>query len=288
MRVWVLTAFLITMAGLVGCSKGDKKGHSVIALLTDYGLQDAYVAELKGSILTVNPGAQIVDLTHEVEPFNLKEASYLINQASREFPAQTIFVCVVDPGVGTDRASILVHTKADKYYIGPDNGIFTLVVEREGFSKAWKLDKPQYFRKGEMSGTFHGRDIFGPIAAHLAAGVSPDSLGSEFPKLQTLAYNSPQLIGPIASGEIVHVDHFGNLISNIPAQLSPNLKDGNLTRITINGQTVSAPFVKAYGDVPKGHLCLITNSQGNLEIAVNYGSAAQELKAQVGTTFSVR
>jgi S-adenosylmethionine hydrolase len=146
----------------------------VIGLFTDYGWDDPYVAQLKGVILTINPNARLLDLTHTVTPFNVTEGAYLLDQCAEEFPAGTIFVAVVDPQVGTDRDPILLETAKGKFFVGPDNGLFTQVLAHEGFSKAWKLDKPEFFRAGDVSRTFHGRDIFGPVAAHLAAGTDPE------------------------------------------------------------------------------------------------------------------
>jgi S-adenosyl-L-methionine hydrolase (adenosine-forming) len=128
----------------------------LVALITDYGSRDVYVAELKGAMYSIFPNARIVDISHEVEPFNFRQAAYLLNQASREFPKGTIFVFVIDPGVGTERSPIMVQTKENKFYIGPDNGILTLVLEREGFQKAWHLNQPEYYRKLTVSNTFHG------------------------------------------------------------------------------------------------------------------------------------
>ena len=127
----------------------------VIALFTDYGWEAPYVAQIKGVILTTNPNARILDLSHNVPAFNVAEGAYLLDQSAEEFPAGTIFVAVVDPQVGTERDPVLVETSKGKFFIGPDNGLFTQVIDHEGFSKAWKLDKPQYFRPGSTSHTFH-------------------------------------------------------------------------------------------------------------------------------------
>src|SRR5262245_8426643 len=148
----------------------------IIALFTDFGTRDAYMAQLKGAILSLQPTVQLIDLTHEVDAFDIRAAAYLLDASARYFPPGTIFVAVVDPGVGTARRPLLLTTQADKYYVGPDNGLFTRVVQREGLKAAYVLTQSAYFRR-QVSATFHGRDIFGPVAAHLARGVEPAQFG---------------------------------------------------------------------------------------------------------------
>jgi S-adenosylmethionine hydrolase len=284
--------FLMMMLALSlgGCGRdGSDPGlHATIALLTDYGTNDPYVPQLKGAILTVNPAAHLVDLTHEVEAFNVRQAAYLVDLATMEFPVGTIVVAVVDPGVGTTRKQLLIKTKVGKYYVGPDNGIFSRVVDREGMEKAWSLDQPKYYRNENASATFHGRDIFGPVAGHLSRGVSPDKLGTPLSKLEQIALPLPRKMGKTITGEIVHVDHYGNIVTNIPSDFSPILQKGNLLRVTLNGQTIPAPFIITYNSVPVGRYCLVVNSGNLVEFAINQGSAASKLKAQVGQTISLQ
>lgn len=292
-RLSLIALLLVTVAGLVACTphkKGELPQEPLIALLTDYGMADAFVAEMKGTILTANPHARLLDLTHEIEPYNTMQAAYLLSQSSREFPEGTIFVAVVDPGVGTQRLPIMLQTLAGKYYIAPDNGLLTLVLEREGFAKAWKLDRPGYYRQGVISSTDHGRDIFGPVAAHLAAGIPADSIGSALDKknIVLLPYRAAAINGPNLSGEIWHIDHFGNVVTNIPASIDPGLKEGVLMRITLGKQTFSAPLVKTFADVQKGRIAVLIGSQGLLEICVNQSSAAKMIGAQVGQTVLIQ
>ncbi len=293
MRFVVVTMVMLIAVGFTACNSHKKHAENqipLIALLTDYGLSDAFVAEMKGAILTVNPNVRLLDLTHEIEPFNLMQAAYLLSQSSAEFPANTIFVAAVDPGVGTTRSAIMVQTNAGKYYIAPNNGLLTLVMEREGFAKAWKLDRPGYYRKGVMSATDHGRDVFGPVAAHLADGVPADSIGSALTKKDVilLPYRAAAVNGPNLSGEVWHVDHYGNIITNIPASMDPNLKEGVLLRITLGKQTFSAPLVKTFADVQKGRIAVLVGSQGLLEICANQGSAGKQLSAQAGQSVLIQ
>ena len=258
----------------------------VIGLFTDYGWDDPYVAQLKGVMLTINPNARILDITHTVTPFNVTEGSYLLDQCAEEFPAGTIFVAVVDPQVGTDRDPILLETAKGKYFVGPDNGLFTQVIAHEGFTRAWKLDKPQFFRPGDVSHTFHGRDIFGPVAAHLAMGTAPERLGTLVKTLTTLPDKEPTFGGGSITTEVLHIDRFGNVILNLPSasDVAAKLKDGDLVKISIGKESYSAPLVKTYGDVEKGRLLLLYGSSGLLEIGMNQGSAARQLKVEPGTS----
>ncbi len=264
----------------------------IIALLTDFGWGDSYVAQMKGAIVTLDPGARLIDLTHDVTAFNVAEGSYLLDQSAQEFPAGTIFVAVVDPEVGTDRAPLLVKSGLGKFYIGPDNGLFTRVLDREGFTAAWTLDKPEFFRAGGDSHTFHGRDIFGPVAAHLAAGTDPAKMGTPLAEkgLTLLPPNEPALAGGVVSATVLHIDRYGNIILNFRSDSEPaaKFKQGNLIKITIGRASFTGPLVKAYGEEEKGRLILLYGNNGLLEIAMNQGSAAEKMKVQPGTAILLK
>jgi S-adenosylmethionine hydrolase len=225
----------IVMNSLASVTPAEAASAPVIGLFTDYGWDDPYVSQLKGVILTINPDARILDLTHSAAPFNITEGAYLLDKCSEEFPAGTIFVAVVDPGVGTDRDPVLLETGKDKFFIGPDNGLFTRVLAREGFLRAWTLDKPELFRSGDTSRTFHGRDIFAPIAAHLAAGLDPDRLGTPLKTLVLLPDQEPSFSGGLIFAEVIHIDRFGNVILNVPStgDLADKLKEGTLVKISM-------------------------------------------------------
>jgi S-adenosylmethionine hydrolase len=277
---------LLAMIGLSPASTAHASPQPVIGLFTDYGWDDPYVAQLKGVILTVNPNARLLDITHSVAPFNVTEGSYLLDQCAEEFPAGTIFVAVVDPQVGTDRDPILLETAKEKFYVGPDNGLFSQVLAREGFSKAWKLDKPEFFRPGATSHTFHGRDIFGPVAAHLAAGTDPERFGTPIKTLVLLPNQEPTFSGGLITAEVLHIDRYGNVILNVAgdSDMAAKLKEGNLVKISIGRENYSAPLVKTYGEVEKGRLLLLYGGSGLLEIGMNQGSAARQLKVEPGTS----
>jgi len=253
----------------------------VIALFTDFGTCDAYVAQLKGAILSIHPTAQLVDLTHEVSAFDVRAAAYLLDAAARYFPAGTIFVAVIDPGVGTARRPVLLVTQIEKYYVGPDNGLFTRVIEREGFQAAYMLTQSTYFLP-QVSATFHGRDLFGPVAAHLARGVEPDQFGPPLVELVRLPYARPQRIGETVVGEVIHVDHYGNIATNIPSEMLAHLVPGQWLMLTLAERTHVLPFVETYGAGLQGQTVCLINSSGACEIALPHGNAAAHLAVRVG------
>jgi S-adenosyl-L-methionine hydrolase (adenosine-forming) len=285
-RRFGILGFALAMIGLSPASSAHASPQPVIGLFTDYGWEDPYVSQLKGVILTINPNARLLDITHTVSPFNITEGAYLLDQCAEEFPAGTIFVAVVDPQVGTDRDPILLETAKGKYFVGPDNGLFTQVLAHEGFSQAWILDKPEFFRDGGISRTFHGRDIFGPVAAHLADGTDPERFGTPVKTLVLLPDKEPSFSGGLIFTEVLHIDRYGNVILNLPSDgdLATKLKDGNLVKISIGHENYSAPLVKTYGEVDKGRLLLLYSGNGLLEIGMNQGSAAKELKVEPGVS----
>ena len=283
---------LVALAMIVSATTSAHAAASgLIGLFTDYGWDDPYVSQMKGTILTINPAARILDLTHSATPFNIVEASYLLDQCSEDFPAGTIFIAVVDPGVGTERSPVLLETAKGKYFVGPDNGLLSQVVAHEGFARAWILDKPENFRPGDTSHTFHGRDIFAPIAAHLAAGIDPDKLGTPIKILTLLSESEPTFSNGVISAQVVHVDRFGNVILNIQqgSDMAAKLKEGTLVKISVGRESYSAPLVKTYGDVDKGRLLLLYGGgSGQLEIGMNQGSAVKTLKLEPGTAIFLK
>jgi len=253
----------------------------IIALFTDFGTRDAYVAQLKGAILSLQPTVPLIDLTHEVDAFDVRAAAYLLDASARYFPPDTIFVVVVDPGVGTARRPLLLVTQADKYYVGPDNGLCTRVVEREGLKAAYVLTQSAYFRQS-VSATFHGRDIFGPVAAHLARGVEPAQFGPRIEDMIRLPYTRPQRVGETITGEILHIDHFGNIATNIPAEMCTGFVPGQIVACTLAEYIHVMPLVETYGAGPQDHLVCLINSNGEFEIALPHGAASARLGVKVG------
>jgi len=247
---------------------------TIISLTTDFGLADGYVGIMKGVILGIAPHARLVDLSHDIAPQNVRQASHVLMRAAPYFPAGTIHLAVVDPGVGSPRRPLLVTTGRARY-VGPDNGIFSHALG-EADAQAWVLDQPRYWLD-QISRTFHGRDILAPVAAHLAAGVAPEHLAQRIhdPIRLTLPQPSRAPDGHI-SGEIIHVDHFGNLISNVPADWVAH--GGWLCRIA--GQ--NAPLVRAYAEVAEGAPAGLVGSDGAVEIAVRNGNASRQFNVRIG------
>ncbi len=242
----------------------------VITLLTDFGLLDHYVGVMKGVILSICPEAKLVDITHEVPPQNIAQGAYLLGVSYKYFPRGSVHVGIVDPGVGTNRRAICVVAD-DQFFIGPDNGLFTLVYDLACEFVVYELKNSAYFLS-QISSTFHGRDIFAPVAAYLACGLEPSRLGPVVSDEVRLSWPKPVLQGKRLIGGVIHVDRFGNLITNISRDL---LRDKTVKKIIFNGLEI--PFKRAYAAAkPKSPLALI-GSDGLLEIAISMGSAAQTL-----------
>ena len=185
----------------------------VITLLTDFGLSDAYVGTMKGAILSICPGAQLIDLTHTIQPQNVRQAAYVLLTAYRYFPPHTIFLVVVDPGVGTARRPIAVATDHG-FYVAPDNGVLSYIQPHVHIQQIVTLENSDYWLP-IISQTFHGRDIFGPAAAHLASGVPITDFGPVIPRLVTLPDPRLEITSAAIHGEVLHIDHFGNIITSI-------------------------------------------------------------------------
>jgi Uncharacterized conserved protein len=254
---------------------------SVITLLTDFGTRDYFVGAMKGVILSINPEALIVDITHEIEPQQISSASFTLASCYKNFPSRTIHLAVVDPGVGSDRRAILVETR-EHYFIAPDNGLLDFVFEETSNFRVFELTEKKYFLP-EVGCTFHGRDVFAPVAAHLSRGVAPGDFGREIDDFVRLTNIAPRKISETEiSGEILHIDRFGNLITNF--------KNENLPAkfcVEVKGKSV-ARHQKYYAEAAAGEVFSIEGSAGFLEIAAFYSSAAKILRASVGQRIKLR
>ena len=254
----------------------------LITLLTDFGSQDAYVGVLKGVIAGICPEAAVVDLTHAVPPQDIRAGAFQLLVACPYFPAGSVHLAVVDPGVGADRRLIAVEA-GGHFFVGPDNGLLRWSVEGlagDGW-RAVQLTEPRYWLApaSEVSHTFHGRDIMAPVAAHLAAGVALERIGNPVGALEGTPLPRPVRDGERLRGEILHVDHFGNAITNIRReQLS---EPGGALRADIGSHSLCGP-VKSYAGAGVGEPLVIWGSAGFLEVAVREGSAAGALGIRVG------
>jgi S-adenosylmethionine hydrolase len=256
----------------------------IVTLTTDFGLRDAYVAEMKGVMLGIAHAArqplQLVDVTHDVERHDITEGALALEAAVPFFPAGTVHLAVVDPGVGTTRRGVVVAA-GGHLLVGPDNGLFTPFLDGDGW-RAFEVVEADY-RLPIVSRTFHGRDLFAPAAAHLATGVDPARLGPAIDDPVRLAWPQVREVAGAVAGAVVHTDRFGNLITSIHARSIAPLDDDVVIRV--GGRDV--PLVGTYADLPVGRPGALVGSGGRLEIAVREGSAAAVLRARRGTAVVV-
>ena len=253
--------------------------RAVITLLTDFGTSDYFVAAMKGVMLTINPSVSFVDITHEIPPQDIESAAFTLLTCYRDFPGGTIHLAVVDPGVGSARRPIVVRAGA-QCFVGPDNGLFSYVYDREPAVEVFHITATEHFRQ-EPSTTFHGRDVFAPVAAGLSTGIDPQVFGRRIANPIRLAPLSPAAdeAGKLR-GRIIHIDHFGNCITNFSRA---ELPETNSVSLHVNGKVVKT-FRQFFSDErgSQEELFAIWGSAGFLELAVNRGSAAEALSAKRG------
>ncbi len=256
---------------------------SIITLTTDFGLQDHYVSAIKASILAIAPEARLVDISHQIPPQDIMAGAWVVRNATMLYPPNTVHLVVIDPGVGTDRHPVAIKIK-DQIFVGPDNGIFSLIGEDFEYD-AVVLDNEKFWRE-ERSHTFHGRDVFAPVAAHLSKGLNISHLGRPLEKLVTFRWAIPISDKDGIQGWIVHIDRFGNLISNIPAALITEAVNTSQFRIYV-GNTILKKMVLTYGAVPDGEPAAYIGSSGTLEVAINKGNAKEMLGVEKGAQISI-
>ena len=259
---------------------------AIITLLTDFGLRDGYPGVMKGVIWKIAPNVQIADITHAIQAQDILQGAIALARAAAFFPPGTIHVAVVDPGVGTQRRPIGLQL-GEHYFVGPDNGLFTLVLERaeaqEDTIKIVHLNKAAYWLP-DVSRVFHGRDIFSPTAAHLALGTRLDELGTPIRDPVRLSIPRPEpLQGGGWQGQVIYIDHFGNLSTNMNARQLEHAKD---VSIRIKGKEIVG-LVTTFGERPPGSLVALLDSSGSLAISVVNGSAAQLLDVDVGEKIEI-
>jgi S-adenosylmethionine hydrolase len=245
-----------------------------IALLTDFGNSDWFAASIKGVILSVNPRAVIVDINHDIPTGGISAAAFNLLACHSFFPKGTIFVAVVDPGVGSSRAALAA--KAGPYFfLGPDNGVLSLVIDKYFKPELRSLRNPKFFLKN-VSATFHGRDIFAPAAAHLSNGLAFEKLGPRIKEIVRLSMPRVRKTGIKITGSILYIDHFGNAITNIPSSLVTS----RTKYVFVKGR--KTPLYSRYADVDKGKPLAVIGSCGFVEISVNKGNAAKKMKLKIG------
>jgi S-adenosylmethionine hydrolase len=275
-----------------GDSSGSKSARPTIVFMTDFGTANDAVALCKAVMINIAPDARIMDITHQVTPFQIEEGARFLEAVSPYYPAGTVFVAVIDPGVGTSRKAIVVKTKRNQYFVLPDNGLITPVLDRDGLDSAREITNQNWMIQGAISSTFHGRDIFSPAGAHLAAGWDFNLVGPVVPQLVRLTPKTSITTDKGIAGDIIGLDDpFGSLVTDIPGdefkKLGYNL--GDKLRIEINKKSVTLPYVKTFMDVPVGDALLFIDSRDRVSIAVNQGNYSRKFSVEpAGTIFIPR
>jgi S-adenosylmethionine hydrolase len=266
-----------------GCGKppvsGQPGAHPAIVFMTDFGTANDAVAICKAVMLGIAPEARIMDITHQVTPYSIAEGARFLQGVTPYYPAGTVFLVVVDPGVGTSRKAVVVKSKKSQYFVLPDNGLVTPVLDRDGLDSAREITNPHWVIQAPISSTFHGRDIFSPVAAHLAAGWDYDLVGPEVPQLVQLNPKTSATTEQGIEGDIIALDDpFGSLISDIPGAEFKNLgyRLGDKVIVELNKKPVTLPYVKTFMEVAVGEPLLYLDSRGRVGIAVNQGNYSKK------------
>jgi hypothetical protein len=270
----------------VACSKspgrkdgGEAGARPTIVFMTDFGAANDAVAICKAVMLGIAPEARIMDITHQVTPYSIEEGARFLEGVTPYYPAGTVFAVVVDPGVGTSRKAVIVKSKKGQYFVLPDNGLVTPVLDRDGLDSAREITNPSWMIQAPVSSTFHGRDIFSPAAAHLAAGWDFNLVGPEVPQLVRLTPKTSVTSEKGIEGDIIGLDDpYGSLITDIPSDEFKKLgyNPGDKLRIEINKKSVTLPYVKTFMDVPVGDALLYIDSRGRVAIAINEGNYSKK------------
>jgi S-adenosylmethionine hydrolase len=303
-RVRLLVALSIFfVVGISGCSQQPapkpaapaatatptSTARPTIVFMTDFGVANDAVAICRAVIWGIAPDVRLTDITHQVTPFSIEEASRFLFGVTPYYPANTVFLIVVDPGVGTSRKAIIAKSKKGQYFVAPDNGVLTPVLDRDGFDSAREITNQNWMIQAAVSSTFHGRDIFSPAAAHLAAGWDYSLVGPIVPQLVSLTAKSAVVSDKGITGDLIGLDDpFGSLITDITREDFTKLGYvvGDKVPVTINKKAVTLPFGKTFMDVPVGEPLLYIDSRGRVGIAINQGNYAKKFNVEVpGTVF---
>ena len=260
---------------------------ALVSLLTDFGRVDPFVAELKAVILSICPRARIVDVTHEVAEFDVRMGAFLLAEAAPSFPPGTVHVAVVDPGVGSSRRAIVVKTKRSTY-VGPDNGLLILAAQREGIGGVFEISNKSMMGR-KVSSTFHGRDVFAPTAAHIACGRRPEDCGGRVTDYVPSPIHDPVMDDGSATCEVLHVDRFGNIATNLTEVHFKHLhfKLGQEVALSIKRRRIRVQVVRTYSDLHRNQVGVMLGSHGFMEIACRESNAAKRLRIRRGSVVHV-
>jgi S-adenosylmethionine hydrolase len=295
LRLILPLIFLAILGG--ACSKApapndSSAAHPTIVFMTDFGTANDAVAICKAVMIGIAPDARIMDITHQVTPYSIEEGARFLAGITPYYPAGTVFAVVVDPGVGTSRKAIIVKSKKDQLFVLPDNGLITPVIERDGLDSAREITNQTWMIQAPVSSTFHGRDIFSPVAAHLAAGWDFRLVGPEITELVRLTPKLSTTSEKGIDGDIIALDDpFGSLITDIPADEFKSLgySLGDKVQVQINKKPVTLPYMKTFMDVPVGDILLYIDSRGRVGIAINQGNYSKKFNLEPpGTIFIPR
>jgi len=275
-------------------SAAEPHSHSArLVFMTDFGVIDDSVAICKGVMYSIDPDLSIVDLTHQVTPYSILDGARFLFGATPYFPAGTVFVTVVDPGVGSARKAIVAKSKRGQYFVLPDNGLLTLVADRDGIAAAREITNTNWMIGSALSSTFHGRDIFSPVGAHLARGDNWVEVGPELAvsKLVRLDLKPVQIDASGIHGEVIAIDGpFGNLLTNIDTKdfLKLGYKHGDQVQLSLGNKGLTVPFVRTFSDVPVNTPLLYIDSRGHVALAVSQGNFASAYKIQPPAPLDIR
>ncbi|MBI4556229.1 MAG: S-adenosyl-l-methionine hydroxide adenosyltransferase family protein [Candidatus Hydrogenedentes bacterium] len=286
MKVWQLVLLL----GMVLSVAAGAAPNGRVILMTDYGADSIYVGALKGAIYSTFPEAKMDSITNSVPPFDIVTGAYMLLETADLFPQGTTFCCVVDPGVGSSRKAIAIETKDGRFFVGPDNGLLSLAADKHGIAEVRECTNKTLWRASDISHTFQGRDIFGPVAAALARGVPLAEVGPALNDIVKLDITASRVEDQTVHGEVIRADDYGNLITNIPGKLLTQVGIGlrDTIEVTLGKTNFTAPFVTTYSGVPEGQRLVAIQSAGFVELAINKGSLAKESGQGVRSTVSLK
>ena len=281
---------VLALASLCACDRsGETPSPGTLLFLTDFGARDGAVAACKGVMWGIDPRLRVVDLTHEIPAYDIAAAAEVVEQALPFYDSGTVVVAVVDPGVGGQRKPLAIRTKSGHLLVGPDNGIFTLVLATEGLDRAVELRNSRYFRKSDASYTFHGRDIFAPVGAHLASGVPIDSLGPPIVPVRLDLHPARAAGGTITASVRYVEDPYGNVVTDIPSALmgSIGVRVGDTLDVRFGSRRQRLPWRNTFSDVPRGAPLALLHSRDLLSFSINQGDFAGRFGVKRGDSVTV-
>lgn len=255
----------------------------IVTLLTDFGSRDAYVSQVKAVILSECPNVTLIDISHEVKKFSIREGAFLLASATPYFPKGTIHLAVVDPGVGGVRRGLVIESR-NALYVGPDNGLLSLAANRDGVVNAYCIESR--FARPSLTSVFHGRDLFAPVAGKLASGMAPNMVGEKTSRYAHIDLPQAKAEGDRIQCEVIHIDEFGNVITNVTSDALEKFSAD--VRVVFRGRSRLAKHSRAYTDAGIGELVALVGSHGFLELGINQGNAALKLGARVGDKLKMR